>query len=121
MSRRLPTFDEVLLDLRRLLIAVRPYLGEVVLGGGWTPWFHRQLPGVSRPTHPALLTFDFDVVVPSVLPPSPAGTVHELLLDAEFVPLTAIDPPVVIYQHGTWALDADQPRMARRTEYSEKR
>ncbi len=102
MSRRLPTFKEALLDLKRLLIAIEPYLGEVVLGGGWAPFFYRYLPDVSSPAHPALVTFDFDVVVPPALPTDPSGTLPELLKDGQFVPLTAIDPPVVIYQHDSW-------------------
>lgn len=109
MSRRVLTFEEVLRDLKRLLLALEPYLGAVVLAGGWTPWFHRLLPRLLRPAHPALFTYDFDVVVPTVLPPDPAGTMHQRLSDAEFVPLVAIDPPVVIYQHESWGRSEKAP------------
>jgi Nucleotidyltransferase len=102
MSRRYPTFEEALLDLKRLLTAIEPYLGEIVLGGGWAPYFYRCYPGISSPSHPALFTFDFDVVVPPVLPVDPAGPMSSLLANGNFAPRTAIRPPVVIYQHESW-------------------
>lgn len=61
------SFQEALLDLPRFLRAIRPYLDQVVLRGGWVPYFYRHFPDLARPEHGPLLSHDFDVASTSRL------------------------------------------------------
>jgi len=65
MSHERPSFEEALRDLSSFLFAIRDYLGEVVLVGGWVPYLYRYLPECIPPGHPPLLSFDFDLASPA--------------------------------------------------------
>jgi hypothetical protein len=105
MTSTEPSFEEALQDLGSFLRAIHEYLGQVVLCGGWVPYFYRHLPRIAHPRHDPLFTFDFDVVIPSRLPPQPAGSLHDQLLKGDFVDIQNRDPPVVFYQHSRWGTE----------------
>ena len=58
---------QYLASLLTTLRALEPYLGEVVVVGGWVPTLYRRYGRVPA-RHPALFTRDIDVVVPARLP-----------------------------------------------------
>lgn len=58
-------------DLRpmaRLLEALRPWLGELVIVGGWAHRLHRWLPGAQAPAYQPLLTRDVDLAFSTTVP-----------------------------------------------------
>lgn len=102
MSTGDPSFEEALVDLPRFLLALEPYLDQLVLCGGWVPYFHRRLPGLSRPAHGPLLSHDFDVVAPPELQERGGTTLHERLMQCDFVTIRGRAAEVVFYQHARW-------------------
>lgn len=80
-----PSSKEALRDLASFLTAIHEYLRDVVLCGGWVPYFYRYLSQSESPKHDPLLTFDFDVVVPSDLPLKSGGSLHDQLLKGYFI------------------------------------
>ena len=90
--------SEALADLGRFLDAVGPYVDDLVLIGGWTPYFYRFLPDLRRPDHEPILTKDFDLVSPGSLPERGTGTLDERLRAAGFVVHESRDPVVLRYQ-----------------------
>lgn len=90
--------DEALGDLARFLDAAGPYMQDLVLIGGWVPYFYRFLPGLPRPDHEPILTKDFDLASPGGLRERGAGTLDARLRAAGFVVHESRDPVVLRYQ-----------------------
>ena len=97
-----PSFEEALVDLPRLLLAVEPYLDQLVLCGGWVPYFYRHLPELAKPRHGPLLSHDFDLVTPPKLQEVEGKTLHDRLVEGNFVGIRGRNPEVVFYQHTRW-------------------
>lgn len=71
---------------RRILIALRPYLKDVVLIGGWVPFLYRKYGGFREWRSRISRTAELDVLV---IPPLPAGerpSLAKILTDAGFQP-----------------------------------
>ena len=102
MSAGDPSFEEALVDLPRFLLALEPYLDQLVLCGGWVPYFYRRLPGLSQPAHGPLLSHDFDVVAPLELQERGGTTLHARLMERDFVTIRGRATEVVFYQHARW-------------------
>lgn len=99
MNANCPTLAEALRDLSSFLHAIREYLGDVVLVGGWVPYFYRYRPECESPAHGPLLSFDFDFAVPRDLPSKPVGSIRDLLLKHRFVEIRHAEDPIVFFQH----------------------
>lgn len=84
----------------RLLTALRPWLGQLVVVGGWAHRLHRFHPLAKSPTHPPLRTRDTDFAF------SPdaalAGDIHKALKEAGFTEEFFGDdsPPATHYRLG---------------------
>ena len=74
---------QYLASLLTTLRALEPYLGDVVVVGGWVPTLYRRYGRVPA-RHPALFTRDIDVVVPARLPESGRPSIDELLRGAGY-------------------------------------
>jgi hypothetical protein len=81
----------------RLIQALRPWLGHLVIVGGWAHRLHRLHPLAGVPTHPPVRTRDVDLAL-SVHAPMP-GDISEALARAGFGPtfLGEDTPPVTHY------------------------
>lgn len=64
MTMERASFEEVSATLRRLLLALEPYMDTLVLVGGWVPYLYRHLPWASPTRHPPLHTSDIDLALP---------------------------------------------------------
>lgn len=94
-----PGLKEALDDLAPFIDAARPYLDQFIFVGGWVPYFYRHLPELQVPDHDPILTRDFDVAAPQRMTLSGRRPLDRLLRDAEFVVISAMDPPILRYQH----------------------
>ena len=95
----------MLQDLGELVAAMRPFLDQAVLCGGWAAYLYRCLPGVSVASAP-LLTKDFDWALPRDLG-TMAGSLDACLVSGSFVSVPCGDsiPAVTRYQHERWGRD----------------
>lgn len=89
-------------EFSKLIDALRPALGKVVIAGGWAHRLHRLMPDARAMTHPPLATDDVDVV----LEQDHTGRAPDLkaaLRDAGFTEDFSGDaqPPVTYYQLGS--------------------
>ncbi len=85
-------------EFRRLVTALTPYLGDVVLVGGWAAWMYSRMWGAE--TARPLMTNDFDWALPKRLPRR-GRDLRTLLNDAEFIGVVVGPdqrPPVTRYQ-----------------------
>jgi nucleotidyltransferase-like protein len=78
--------------LRRVLWEIRPYLGQVVVVGGWVPHLYQRYGGFSEWSSQLALTAEVDVLVERTLPPAGRQPVAELLRRAGFVPQPGAGP-----------------------------
>ncbi|MBI3108363.1 MAG: hypothetical protein HYY95_22785 [Candidatus Rokubacteria bacterium] len=85
----------------RLVLALRPYLGDLVLIGGWAQRLFRLHPWAQPAEFPPLLTQDVDVAIPKKLSPRAEG-LRTLLRTAGFTErfFGEDHPPVTHYQLG---------------------
>ena len=85
----------------RLVLALRPYLGDLVLIGGWAQRLFRLHPWAQPVEFPPLLTQDVDVAIPKKLSPRAEG-LRTLLRTAGFTErfFGEDHPPVTHYQLG---------------------
>ncbi len=72
-----------LLSLHRALNVLKPYLGEIILVGGWVPFLYRKY-GSMPFRHPSIRTTDIDMAVPRDLPEQGQATVDGLLIAAGY-------------------------------------
>jgi len=72
-----------LLALHHTLNILKPYLGEIVLVGGWVPYIYRKY-GNMPFRHPSIRTTDIDIAVPREVPERGQATVDGLLTSAGF-------------------------------------
>jgi nucleotidyltransferase-like protein len=93
--------DAATAEFRRLVEALRPYLTDVVIVGGWAHQLFELHPLARRPEFVPLTTDDADVAVPSYLETREA-TLLERLQRANFNQEMSGDdkPPVTIYRLG---------------------
>ena len=83
----------------KLLAILRPYLQQIVIGGGWAPFlYYRYL--VKNNQHIPILTSDIDLMVRHKVPIVGSKTIDEILtdeakLEAKFKTLNT--PPVIHY------------------------
>lgn len=88
-------------DLPSLLNAIKvlaPYLGEIVIVGGWVPFLYNRYGQVPSP-HPLLRTMDIDVVVPRHVEAHGRPTIDELLSRAGYqASISGLDVSVVKYE-----------------------
>lgn len=75
--------DVNLLSLLRTLEVLQPYLGEIVIVGGWVPFLYRKYGHVPS-RHPSVRTIDIDVVVPRRLEENGRPTIDVLLSRAGY-------------------------------------
>lgn len=71
--------------LQRVVSALEPYLGEIVIIGGWVPYLYRQYGGLSTWRGRLSMTQEVDVLVRSEIPPDGRDTIAETLRAAGFV------------------------------------
>ena len=90
--------------IARLVDALRPWLGELVIVGGWAHRLHRCLPGAQPPTYQPLRTRDADLAFSATA--RLAGDLGTALTSAGFREELAGEhlPPVTWYRLG----DGDQ-------------
>lgn len=50
-------------NLLMALDALKPYLSDLVISGGWVPFIYHAYLGTPRPKHPPLMTEDLDISV----------------------------------------------------------
>jgi hypothetical protein len=72
--------------LVRTLDALRPYLTELVLIGGWVPYLYQRYGGFDDWTGRLLLTSEADLLVPRRVPPGARPTMADSLRAAGFRP-----------------------------------
>lgn len=85
----------------RMVTALHPWLGIIVLAGGWAHRLYRLHPFAHAPAYPPLLTKDTDIALdPADAPPS--ADIRERLLQAGFTEEFLGDdrPPVTHYHLG---------------------
>ncbi len=87
-----------LLSLFRTLVALKPYLRQVVIVGGWVPFLYRKYGNIPA-RHPAVHTTDIDIAVPLKVPLIGRASMDSLLLEAGFTAqITGSYGPVVKYE-----------------------
>jgi len=74
--------------LQRVVSALEPYLGEIVIIGGWVPYLYRQYGGLSTWRGRLSMTQEVDVLVRSEIHPDGRNTIAEILRTAGFVAST---------------------------------
>lgn len=67
--------DSLLLALE----ALKPYLPDIVISGGWVPFVYHSYLGTTRPTHKPLGTKDVDITVSADLLPGKRPSLREIL------------------------------------------
>jgi len=72
-----------LLSLYKALDVLKPYLGQIVLVGGWVPVIYRKY-GNMGARHPSVRTTDIDIAVPRTIPAAGLPTLDSLLVDAGY-------------------------------------
>jgi hypothetical protein len=65
------------------LEALRPYLPDIVISGGWVPFVYHKYLETTRPDHSPLGTKDVDITVPSNLQPGSRPSLGKLLEGSE--------------------------------------
>ncbi len=75
--------DKDLAALYKALEVIKPYLGQIVLVGGWVPAIYRRY-GNLRSRHPSIRTTDIDIAVPRKLQDSGLPTLDNLLTEAGY-------------------------------------
>ena len=95
------TPDRELEPFARLIEALDPWLGEVVIIGGWAHRLYRQDPRAQRLAYPPLTTLDSDVALPAVVDVKGAN-IRERLLAAGFHEVSVGEdrPPATHYHLG---------------------
>jgi len=88
-------------EFERLIAALRPWLGQVVIVGGWAHRLHHAHPLAQPLAHEPVRTRDADVAFGTRAPLS--GRIADALREAGFVETLSSDetPPVARYQLGT--------------------
>ena len=84
---------------KRLVAALEPWLGQLVIVGGWAHQLYRLHPNAQALPYQALLTLDTDVAVPSTLPIGKQD-IRERLLSYGFTEefLGDLHPPATHYR-----------------------
>jgi len=72
-----------LLSLLKTLKTLKPYLGDIVVVGGWVPFLYRRY-GAIPSRHPAVRTVDIDIAVPHSIPDGGRPTIDDLLSKAGY-------------------------------------
>lgn len=86
------------LSLLKTLEVLQPYLGEIVIVGGWVPFLYRRY-GQMPSRHPSIRTMDIDVAVPRRLEEEGRPTIDELLCSAGYeIRIYGSDASVVKYE-----------------------
>lgn len=67
--------DSLLLALE----ALKPYLPDIVISGGWVPFVYHSYLGTTRPAHKPLGTKDVDIAVSADLLPGERPSLREIL------------------------------------------
>lgn len=96
-----------LLALLRTIDILKPYLGEIVIVGGWVPFIYRRYG--SMPTrHPAVRTTDIDIAVPRKLAAGKRQTINDLLRKAGYqVRMYGSDTSVMKYEMNSPATEIE--------------
>jgi hypothetical protein len=83
----------------RLIVAIEPWLGEIVVIGGWAHRLYRLHPSAQTLDYTPLATFDADIAIPSRVSRRDQD-IRERLLAADFSeePLGNDTPPATHYQ-----------------------
>lgn len=79
--------DQLERALRRLLWQLRPYLGDLVLIGGWVPYLYRRYGDFANWNAPLSRTGELDVVAPAILPSDGRAPIASLLTEAGLHPV----------------------------------
>lgn len=87
MPEPAPEIDALEERLREVLRALRPYLGDLVLIGGWVPELHRRYGDVREWRSRMSLTREADVLVPGQIDPRERPDIVSLLTGAGFRPM----------------------------------
>jgi len=72
-----------LLSLYKALDVLKPYLGQIVLVGGWVPVIYRKYGNIGS-RHPSVRTMDIDIAVPRRMPDTGLPTIDSLLTKAGY-------------------------------------
>lgn len=82
----------------RLIAALHPWLGQVVIVGGWAHRLYHLHPAAQKLDFAPLMTFDADIAIPIALPPQ-APTIREALVAHGFQEEFRGDntPPATLY------------------------
>jgi hypothetical protein len=95
-------FGEIVVDdfvaFSRLLDALRPWLGHLVIVGGWAHRLHRFHERAHSPAYATLRTKDADIAFPTTAPIE--GDIAAALKDAGFHETSSVDhtPPITQYR-----------------------
>lgn len=65
------------------LEALKPYLPDIVISGGWVPFVYHRYLKTTRPEQPPLGTKDVDITVPADLQPGSRPSLGKLLEGSE--------------------------------------
>ena len=76
-------------SLQRILWELRPYLGDIVVIGGWVPYLYQRYGGFAAWSGHLSLTAEVDVLVPRELPPGDRPPIPTILESAGFTPTEA--------------------------------
>lgn len=88
--------------LGRILLALRPYLHEVIVIGGWVPYLYQRYGPFPGWRGRLSLTAELDVMLTHELPPMNRRPLAEILRAADFRPVNDRDPAAV------WANDPER-------------
>jgi hypothetical protein len=69
-------------SLVRILLELRPYLGDVVVVGGWVPYLYMRFGGFEQWTAQVSLTMDLDLLIGRPLPRGDRRPIAEILAGA---------------------------------------
>lgn len=94
-------YEELERALQRILWALRAYLADLVIIGGWVPYLYRQY-GPFPWTGRLALTGEVDVLIGRQLAPGDRPPITEILTASGFRPASASDTPAV------WMKDPDR-------------